>query len=137
MTAFVALLALDAERIRQRRCDAAPCIQLPASLLEGDAGRGGDKERDGQGRQNGQSGQDGQAMAQEGSGEVPVSTQGMYRESSSSAPAGMLGWFFPADPDRKIALMPLLTGMMVAMTIFLMQVSESHEASRSYLPTSP
>ena len=90
MTAFVALLALDAERIRQRRCDAAPCIQLPALLLDGGARHSGDEGQDGQGRQNSLSGQDGQAMAQEGSGEVPVSTQGMHRESSSTAPAGML-----------------------------------------------
>ena len=114
MTAFVALLALDAERIRQRRCDAAPCIQLPASLLEGDAGHSGDQGQDGPGRQSGQSGQDGQVMAQEGSGEVPVSTQGMYRESSSSAPAGMLDRSLPADPNRKIALMPLVDSMTVA-----------------------
>ena len=114
VTAFVALLALDAERIRQRRCDAAPCIQLPASLLEGDAGHGGYQGQDGQGRQSSQSGQDGQAMAQEGSGEVPVSTQGMYRESSSSAPAGMLGHLLPADPKRKVAMMPLVDSLMVA-----------------------
>ena len=98
MTAFVALLALDAERIRQRRCDAAPCIQLPASLLEGGAGHSGDEGQDGPGRQNGKSGQDGQAMAQESSGEVPVSTQGMYRENSSTAPAGMLDRSLLADP---------------------------------------
>jgi hypothetical protein len=29
VTAFVALLALDARRIEQRRCDLAPCVVLP------------------------------------------------------------------------------------------------------------
>ena len=106
MTAFVALLALDAERIRQRRCDAAPCVQLPASMLDGDARHSGDEGQDGRGRQIGQSEQDGQAMAHEGSGEVPVSTQGMYRESSSAAPAGVLGQSLPADPQRNVSPMP-------------------------------
>ena len=101
----MALLALDAERIRQRRCDAAPCIQLPASLLEGDARHCGDEAQDGQGRQTGESGQDGQAMAQEGSGEVPVSTQGMHRESSSTAPAGMLDRSLLAELEREGTLM--------------------------------
>jgi hypothetical protein len=33
VTAFVALLALDSERIAQCRLDVAPCIQLPSNLV--------------------------------------------------------------------------------------------------------
>jgi hypothetical protein len=98
VTAFVALLALDAGRISERRCDALPCIRLPAHLMgesDGKDGQSGQDEQDreplvGLNEQSGQSRQSGEPLEVESSGEVPVSTQGMYRGGSSGAsPAGM------------------------------------------------
>ena len=82
VTAFVALLALDAQRISQRRCDAAPCIRLPASLMYGQEGQ------DGQNGESGQKGQLDEPLVEGSSGEMPLSTQDMYRESIDAAPAG-------------------------------------------------
>ena len=85
VTAFVALLALDAQRIGQRRCDAAPCIRLPASLMYGQEGHDGHA---GQNRETGQNGQLNEPLVEGSSGEMPLSTPDMYRESSGAAPAG-------------------------------------------------
>ena len=98
VTAFVALLALDARRISERRCDAVPCIRLPAHLMgesDGQDGQSGQDEQDrdplvGMNEQSGQSRQSGEPLEVESSGEVPVSTQGMYRGGSSgTSPTGV------------------------------------------------
>ena len=78
----MALLALDARRISQRRCDAAPCIRLPASLMYGQEGR------EGHAGESGQSGQPGEPLVEGSSGEMPVSTQPMHREDTGASPAG-------------------------------------------------
>ena len=90
VTAFVALLALDARRISQRRCDAAPCVRLPASLMYGQEGQ---DVHDGQIGASGQNGQLSEPLVEGSSGEMPLSTQPlstqpMHRESSGASPAG-------------------------------------------------
>ena len=98
VTAFVALLALDAQRISQRRCDAAPCIRLPASLMYGQEGQ---DEHAGQSGESGQNGQLGEPLVEGSSGEMPLSTLDMYRESSKAIPAGA-STLFPSSPPSSI-----------------------------------
>ncbi len=73
MTAFVALLALDAQRIREGRLDVAPCIQLPPKYLgaaaDGHNGHGSSEEP---------------LLSAGSSDEIPVSTNG----ATTSSPEG-------------------------------------------------
>lgn len=74
VTAFVALLALDAQRIKERRLDVAPCIQLPAEYLGAAA--------------DGHTGNDSAAeeplLSADASEEIPVSTIGGTRTTEGN-----------------------------------------------------
>jgi len=88
VTAFVALLTLDSQRISQRRCDAAPCIRLPASLMDRHSGQDGPVGQDGDSAQNGQLAE---PLVEGSSGEMPLSTPQIYQESTDVPVAGMSG----------------------------------------------
>jgi hypothetical protein len=102
VTVFVALLALDARRISERRCDVVPCVRFPAHLMGQSAGQEGLSGQDEQDRglpaggneQSGQSRPSSEPLEVESkgesSGEVPVSTHGMYSgRSSGGSPTGV------------------------------------------------
>ncbi|CAL8466999.1 g6535 [Coccomyxa elongata] len=118
VTAFVALLALDARRIRERRLDVAPCIQLPARFLgAAAASRSGDVSTSEE-----------PLLSADGEDQVPVSTNGAA--SSTSAGTGMeekvaqgawgvsraLQWFM-AEVHAPLLLKPAVQA--VVLVIFL------------------